>query len=418
MVARLKVSRTVFLAAGLLFMTCGKAGGGALQNDPGTILETAPASETVTTPDTVSSGSLQLFDAHAHQMPATYPAGWLESLFAEHDPSGISLLGIGNVLAHQMNYPTKVFAFSYFKVNELVLNSTVVLSDLDTDLSNGTHGIGEVSIHHFSAGGNPKKEYKFDESELIDVYERAKLNGVPVTFHYDYHDYDDDQDHHDDFESELGSTLPGYIDASGNPEVNFIWAHAGDAQPDELRPLLAKFDNLHIDISSRNPLESFEGRQVYAAYTKELQRLDEEDGTIKDSWKELFTDYADRVLYGSDIGPQGRLAQYGEIQEYYRGILAQLDPEVAEKIAYKNAQSLFLDLVVKGDINNDGDVDGEDFLIWQRNDGTSEGLTNLLNNYGTVTEPLTGASQVPEPSTLSLCTLAAFALWPASRQRV
>ena len=73
----------------------------------------------------------------------------------------------------------------------------------------------------------------------------------------------------------------------------------------------------------------------------DLQRLDDPDGIIKAEWKRLFSDHADRVLYGSDIGPQGRIEQYDQIEEYYRGILMQVDAHVAEKIAYSNAEKIF-----------------------------------------------------------------------------
>ena len=325
MVAHLKGLGAVYVALGLLFMACGEAVGGAFQNGAGTNPEAAPAPETVATLDTAaldtaSSGPLQLFDAHAHQMPTSFPMGWLESLFEDHDPSGIVLMGIGDVIVHQENYPTKVFAFSNFKDVE-----DVDLGKVDTHLKMGMRGIGEISIRHFASGPPPALsiESDFNEPELLEVYDLARQYGVPVNFHFDYH-----KDH----VGEIIDTLPNYSD------VNFIWAHAGDAQPEVLTPLLTQFDNLYIDISSRNPLEFFEGRLL----SKELQRLDEDDGTIKPEWKLLFNTFSDRVLYGSDIGPQGRLEQYDEIQDYYRGILAHLDAEVAEKIAYKNAQTLFL----------------------------------------------------------------------------
>jgi hypothetical protein len=86
-----------------------------------------------------------------------------------------------------------------------------------------------------------------------------------------------------------------------------------------------------------NPLESFQGRLL----STDLQRLDDQDGIIKAEWKRLFSDHADRVLYGSDIGPEGRIEQCDQIEEYYRGILMQVDAHVAEKIAYSNAEKIF-----------------------------------------------------------------------------
>ena len=68
-----------------------------------------------------------------------------------------------------------------------------------------------------------------------------------------------------------------------------------------------------------------------------------------------------------------------------------------------------------GDHDDDGDVDGNDFLLHQISDPSAIN-TDWGPNYGVV--PLSGVAAVPEPSTLSLCALAAFALWPTRRQRV
>jgi hypothetical protein len=54
-----------------------------------------------------------------------------------------------------------------------------------------------------------------------------------------------------------------------------------------------------------------------------------------------------------------------------------------------------------GDFDADGDVDGNDFLEWQRTDGTSGGLSTWQANYPTA-PPLAAASAVPEPSTIAL----------------
>ncbi len=57
-----------------------------------------------------------------------------------------------------------------------------------------------------------------------------------------------------------------------------------------------------------------------------------------------------------------------------------------------------------GDFDGDGDVDGADFLAWQRDDGTPGGLTAWQSNYGTGVGSLAAANAaVPEPSTLLLC---------------
>lgn len=70
-------------------------------------------------------------------------------------------------------------------------------------------------------------------------------------------------------------------------------------------------------------------------------------------------------------------------------------------------------LVATADFDEDGDVDGNDFLAWQRADGTPENLALWQAQYS-VHAPLATAS-VPEPSSLTLS--AAFVLAIAVKRR-
>jgi len=63
-----------------------------------------------------------------------------------------------------------------------------------------------------------------------------------------------------------------------------------------------------------------------------------------------------------------------------------------------------------GDYDFDGDVDGRDFLEWQREDGTAAGLASWEANFGNGVPSVVGTSQtVPEPTTLWLALLPAVA---------
>jgi hypothetical protein len=73
-----------------------------------------------------------------------------------------------------------------------------------------------------------------------------------------------------------------------------------------------------------------------------------------------------------------------------------------------------------GDFDHDADVDGADFLAWQRGESPGplslEDLANWQNNFGTM--PLLGASlAVPEPSTLTLPAIVFFAVWRPWQRR-
>ncbi len=69
-----------------------------------------------------------------------------------------------------------------------------------------------------------------------------------------------------------------------------------------------------------------------------------------------------------------------------------------------------------GDFDGDGDVDGADFLAWQRVDGTPGGLNDWQQNYGAGTLAASIAT-VPEPSTGILAAVAAFAALGGRRRR-
>lgn len=55
-----------------------------------------------------------------------------------------------------------------------------------------------------------------------------------------------------------------------------------------------------------------------------------------------------------------------------------------------------------GDFDLDGDVDGADFLHWQRNDGSAAGLTAWQNTYSGPVPQTASSAAVPEPNALML----------------
>ena len=64
-------------------------------------------------------------------------------------------------------------------------------------------------------------------------------------------------------------------------------------------------------------------------------------------------------------------------------------------------------LGLEGDYNDNGAVDGADFLLWQRNRSIGE-LADWQNNFGTTASPLSASYSVPEPTALLLLFIAAL----------
>ena len=314
--------------------------------------------------DTDDFDNLPLFDGHAHLMPTWGPLT-LPALVEEHGTLGMVLLGTGPVWLLQSEAPNTFVASAHVAVNaEMESKQDSLLNDLLEQLNAGARGIGEISIRHFSSGPHadttPPTAWEFNHSFFLQIYQEADDRGVPINFHFDYDG---------ETNTESISDMPPHVQTmsatlSDYPEVRFIWAHAGDAQPAPLQLLLAAHPNLYIDISSRNPLESFE-----RAFPVEDQRMDESDGTLKETWKDLMESNPDRVLFGSDIGPKGRLEEYEEILSYYRGLLSQLEPETAALIGYQNALNLYFNTSLTCDFQGDGLCNADDIdLLYEVGD--------------------------------------------------
>ena len=107
------------------------------------------------------------------------------------------------------------------------------------------------------------------------------------------------------------------------PNVKILWAHAGMTDPPSVvSDMFDRFENLWVDISIRE----------YDIAP---------NGTLDGEWEKLFLKHSDRITVGSDTWINAQWDNYEQIIAFDRNWLAQLPPDVAEKIAYGNAQRLF-----------------------------------------------------------------------------
>ena len=87
-----------------------------------------------------------------------------------------------------------------------------------------------------------------------------------------------------------------------------------------------------------------------------------------------------------------------------------LDLGIGFELSYESGMASLLAVSAgqPGDFDFDGDVDGGDFLAWQRNGSGSGDLTDWQDSYGQTAAVASNAT-VPEPSTAVLLLLAGFA---------
>lgn len=107
------------------------------------------------------------------------------------------------------------------------------------------------------------------------------------------------------------------------PRLKVIWAHAGmSSTPQAVGALVDRYPTLWVDLALRNGDVA-------------------PGGTLDPGWRALFLRHADRFLAGTDTWVTSRWEALPSSVTDVRAYLKQLPPDVAEKIAYKNAERLF-----------------------------------------------------------------------------
>ena len=120
--------------------------------------------------------------------------------------------------------------------------------------------------------------------------------------------------------------------AASNRDARLILSHCGNfATPADIRELFEKNPNVSCDLSFRSPPQ---------LKSKGLARTIYDNRRLDNGWKKLIEDYPDRFVVGVD--DVHNWPDYdATVQAIRFGLLANLRPDVAEKVAFKNAQAWF-----------------------------------------------------------------------------
>ena len=107
-----------------------------------------------------------------------------------------------------------------------------------------------------------------------------------------------------------------------DPQVRVLWAHAGmSAGPETVRRLLDAFPTLWVELALRSDVAPGD-------------KLDP-------AWRAVFLRYPDRFMVGTDTWINPQWDRLPEILDGVRAWLRQLPRDVAERIAFRNAERLF-----------------------------------------------------------------------------
>ena len=110
-----------------------------------------------------------------------------------------------------------------------------------------------------------------------------------------------------------------------DPEARILWAHAGFDRPEAVRTMLKKHRRLYADLAFRNDHAS--------------------GGKVEPAWREAFMEFPDRFLVGTDTYTPERWYHIAEHADWSRAWLADLPPEIAERIGWRTGETLFASMM-------------------------------------------------------------------------
>jgi hypothetical protein len=105
------------------------------------------------------------------------------------------------------------------------------------------------------------------------------------------------------------------------PQARVLWAHAGFDRPQRVAQMLGRHANLWCDLAFRTDHAS--------------------GGKVDSAWRAVFVEFPDRFMIGTDTYTPERWHYVPDHASGSRHWLADLPREVAERIAWKNGDSLF-----------------------------------------------------------------------------
>ena len=256
-----------------------------------------------------------LIDAHAHVSSAGAIDAYVEAM-KRHNVARVVLLGVGGV---QKEDPAWIGAAARKHPDRVI--AALPLPDptddgaaarLEAELGKSSaRVIGEV---HLRQVGRRTIERDPGDPAFGKILEVAARRAVPVVIHYELTD----------------AAAPALERAlAAHRKATLVLAHAGEGPPARVEGLLARNPNLLADLSGMH----FQRKPALASET----------GPLDPAWKALIEKMPDRFLMGVDVWAPRLFepATLDRLFKWTRRVLGELRPDVAERVAYKNAAALF-----------------------------------------------------------------------------
>jgi len=255
-----------------------------------------------------------LIDAHSH-VPGAKAIDAYVAAMKRHNVSKVVLLGVGGVQKEDAQW---IAAAARAYPDRVVPGQPIpdptrgdAAGILDVELSRTKARVmGEVHLRQVSR----KIERNPNDAAFLDILKLGAERGIPIVIHYEV-------------TATAGAQLEKALGA--RPDAVIVLAHAGEAKPAELEKILARNANLMVDLSGM--------------HFQRTPSLASETGPLDPRWKALIEKMPDRFLMGIDVWAPRLFepAMLDRLMKWTRRVLGELPPAVAERVAWKNAATLY-----------------------------------------------------------------------------
>ena len=252
-----------------------------------------------------------IIDAHSHVPNATAIDAYAAAM-KKHNVAKVVLLGVGGIQKDDVTWIGEAAK----KYPALVIPGAPVADPTDAGAAKAAEALDALKAKALGEvhGRQVSRKIERDPATFGKLFELAASRGVPVVIHYELTDAAARQ-----LEAALGAHRRTVV----------VLAHAGEGPPARVDALLGRHPNLYVDLSGMH----FQRKPALATET----------GPLDPAWKAVIEKHPDRFLIGVDVWA-ARLfeaATLDKLMAWTRRILGELKPDVAERVAAKNAAAVF-----------------------------------------------------------------------------
>ena len=252
-----------------------------------------------------------IIDAHSH-VPNPTAIDTYAAAMKKHNITKVVLLGVGGVQKDDVAW----IAAAAKKYPALVVPGAPVADPSDAGAAKAAAALDTLKARALGEvhGRQVSRKIDRDPATFGKLFELAASRGVPVVIHL-----------------ELSEAAVKPLDAAlaAHRKTMVVLAHGGEGPPARVDALLARNPNLYVDLSGM--------------HFQRTPALATETGPLDPAWKALIEKHPDRFLIGIDVWAP-RLFEapaLDKLMAWTRRILGELSPDVAARVASKNAAALF-----------------------------------------------------------------------------